>query len=1013
MPVPCDKFPIVSRALFCEYARMNTSRPAPGRFFLKVLCLAAILIPRAQTALALGETNFVGNVSVPGGFALFDHGPATILVGTNDWAGVVRAANDLSADINRVAGKSSAVVNDMKSAGANVVIIGTIGKSDIIDWLIRERKIDISDISNRWESFFLQVVPQPFPGIENALVICGSDKRGTIYGIYDLSEQIGVSPWYYWADVPPKHHGQLFVKPGKFVQGPPSVKYRGIFLNDEAPDLSNWVREKYGTVPGMPGVANFGEGFYTNLFELMLRIRANYLWPAMWNNAFNEDDTNNPALADEYGIVMGTSHQEPMMRAQKEWDRGLGRQYGSWNYARIPDVVSNFWREGIERNKDYENLITIGLRGANDTPMAQGGPEANRTLLEKIVADQRTILADVVNPDVTRVPQVWCLYKEVMDYYNAGMRVPDDVTLLWAEDNWGDVRHLPTLEERKRSGGAGIYYHFDYHGGPRNYQWINSDPISKIWDQMSLAKQYGADRVWIVNVGHFKGYELPTEFFMSLAWDTPRWTNDKLGEFTRLWAEREFGPEHAGEIAEIVSAYTQFNGRRKPELLDASTYSLVNYGEFEKVVADYEALAAKAEKIGAELPPESRDAFYELVLFPVKASAGLNTMYLAAAKNRLYAAQGRASANDFAAQTRELFAAQTNLTDYFNRTFAGGKWDHFMDQPYIGYTSWNEPRQGNNLGAVRLREIQVPDEAAMGVAVEGSEMAVTNGELSLPEFDSFNQQTYYIDVFNKGNTNFEFKATASEPWIFVTRDHTGDKVIWEMVNANGRGGTIVKDQRLWIGVNFGNMEGGFIKAPKGSTNGIIKITGAGSEVTVHVNAFNPTNVTRDSLQGFVEGGGCVSIEAEHFTKKSDAGANRWIKIPDYGHTLSAMRADGPADVQATPGKDSPCLEYKMYLFSTGKVEVASTVGPTLNFIPGRPLRYAVSFDDETPQIVTIVPANFNAQNGNRDWEESVRDNGRLHARLPHLENLDGGSRRCCGKDRRQHRWSEAKLSRPA
>ena len=296
-------------------------------------------------------------------------------------------------------------------------------------------------------------------------------------------------------------------------------------------------------------MANYNRQFYTNLFELILRLKGNYLWPAMWNNAFNEDDPENSRFADEYGIVMGTSHQEPMLRAQKEWDRRYQKTLGSWNYAKNPDVLENFWREGIRRNKDYESLITIGLRGANDTEMAPGGPEANMALLAKIVEVQRKIIAEEMNPDVTKVPQLWCLYKEVQDFYNAGMRVPDDVTLLWAEDNWGNVRRLPTAEERKRSGGAGVYYHFDYHGGPRSYQWINTSPIAKIWDQMSLAKQYGADRIWIVNVGHFKGYEFPLEYFMNLAWDTSRWTNDNLNEFTRLWAEREFGPAHAKDIA--------------------------------------------------------------------------------------------------------------------------------------------------------------------------------------------------------------------------------------------------------------------------------------------------------------------------------------------------------------------------------------------------------------------------------------------------------------------------------
>lgn len=916
-----------------------------GRFLAALFALVLL----SQKTFALGEVSLVRGNSKLGNFTLYDNTPATILVSSSDWPGVLRAANDLSADVNRVTRKTPAIFNDAKSACKNCVIIGTIGKSEFIDQLIQAGKISVSEISNKWESFFLQTVSNPFPGIDNALVICGSDKRGTIYGVYDLSEQIGVSPWYFWVDAPAKHHDRLFVKSGKFVHGPPSVKYRGIFLNDEAPDLTGWVREKFGSVPGYPGAANYGRGFYTNLFEVILRLRGNYLWPAMWSNAFNEDDPENARLADEYGVVMGTSHQEPMLRSQQEWDRGLGKKHGNWNYndTNQQPVLQEFWREGVRRNKDFESIITMGLRAENDSAQ-----ELGKDLTGQVIDAQRKILAEEINPDLTRVPQLWCLYKEVMGYYNEGLRVPDNITLLWAEDNWGNVRRLPTAEERQRSGGAGVYYHFDYHGAPRNYQWLNTSPIAKVWDQLSLARQYGADRIWIVNMGHFKGCEFPLEFFMHLAWDTPRWTNDNLDEYTKLWAQREFGKEHADEIAGVISTCTKFNGRRKPELLAPDTYSLVNYGEFEKVVADYEALAGHAQNISDELPSESRDAFYELVLFPTKASAGLNAMYLAAAKNILYARQGRASANDVAAQTRGLFSAETNLMNYFNHEFAGGKWNHFMDQNFIGYTTWDAPRR-NNLGTIRFGHVTPSDEAAMGVAVEGSETAVTNGETSLPQFDAFNQQKYFIDVFNKGKSLFGFSAKTSVPWILLSENS----------------GAVEKDKRIIASVDWS-------KVPAGKNAGEIKISGAGGEVTVKISAFNPTEVTRDSLQGFVEGDGCVSIEAEHFTKNSDAGANRWIKIPNYGHTLSAMRADGPVDVQATPGKNSPCLEYRMYLFNTGKVEVNSTVGPTLNFMPGRALRYAVSFDDKTPQVVTIVPANYNASNGNRDWEESVKNNCR-------------------------------------
>jgi hypothetical protein len=940
--------------------------PRIRRFFIASV-LAAVAW---EASAAVGENRYVDFGAQARGFPLVTAGRAAVLqVDAQDYAGVLRAAHDLQADIARVTGITPELVPEGANAPGPVVLVGTIGQSRAIDRLIRERKIDVTPISGKWESFLIQVVDRPAPGIDHALVIAGSDKRGTIYGVYDLSEQIGVSPWYWWADVPSEHHDTLVVQPGRFVHGPPAVKYRGIFLNDEAPDLTNWVKAKFGTVPlradpPIPtGIANYGHEFYARIFEVILRLRGNYLWPAMWNNAFNEDDPDNARLADEYGVVMGTSHQEPMLRAQKEWDRRYLATIGTWNYAQQPDLLENFWREGIRRNKNFESIVTLGLRGANDTEMAPGGPEANRELLEKIVGVQRQILREEVNPDLTKVPQLWCLYKEVQDFYEAGMRAPDDVTLLWAEDNWGNVRRLPTADERKRRGGAGIYYHFDYHGGPRSYQWLNTSPLAKIWDQMSLAKQYGADRVWIVNVGHFKGYELPTEYFLSLAWDPNRWTNDNVSEFTRLWAAREFGPEHATAIAGILAQYTKYNGRRKPELLAPDTYSLVNYQEAETVVADFQAITAEAEAIYAALPAAKRDAFYQLVLFPTKASALVNELYLAAEKNALYARQGRASANDMAVATRNLFQQDLDLMADYNGAFAGGRWAHFMDQTHLGYTTWRDPPT-NTLNAIKLTEVTVPDAAALGVAVEGSEATwpaaangttgtpAASGDASLPKLDVLNRQRHYLEVFNRGKTPFDFTATASVPWI----------VLSEM------SGTVGPDVRLWVSIDWS-------KAPKGRASGEVKLAGAGGEVTVKVEALTPAGVTRESLQGFTEGEGFVSIEPEHYSKNHTAGANRWIRIEDYGRTLSGMRAEAPVDEPAaTPGKNAPCLEYRMYLFGRGPAEVTAITAPTLNFIPDRAVRYAVSFDEEKPQVVTLVPRGYKAQNGNREWEKSVGDN---------------------------------------
>jgi hypothetical protein len=929
---------------------------------LTVLLVPTLCLP--QLTFAIGGESYVRFENGKGRFPLSSSGKsAPLCVSSKDYPGVLLILKNFQNDIESVTDARPKILVDSLPHSKELVLVGTIGRSPMIDELVQEKKLDVKGIAGQWEAFLIQSVDMPFAGVHQALVIAGSDKRGTIYGMFDVSQRIGVSPWYWWADVPVKHHKDIFILRGRHTDGPPSVKYRGIFLNDEAPDLTNWILAKFGTVPvsqnpPIPrGVANYGHQFYTKLFELILRLKGNYVWPAMWNNAFNEDDPENPRLADEYGIVMGTSHQEPMIRAQKEWDRRYLHSLGTWNYAKYPDTLQNFWREGMRRNKNYESIITIGLRGANDTPMAPGGPEANMSLLEKIVGVQRNILAEEMNPDVTKVPQLWCLYKEVLDFYKAGMRVPDDVTLLWPDDNWGDIRRLPTAEERTRSGGAGVYYHFDYHGGPRSYQWINTDPIAKIWDQMSLAKEYGADRIWIVNVGHFKGYEFPLEYFMDLAWNTNRWTNSNINEYTRLWAEREFGPQYAEQIADIIARYTKYNGRRKPELLSPTTYSLVNYQEAERVVADFKSIATKAEKIYRKLPENMRDAFYELVLFPAKACEIVNELYVAAGKNALYFKQGRASANDEAANTRALFQADTSLMGYFNRTFKDGKWDHFMDQSHLGYTNWQDPPT-NSLRAIHLSEINVPDSAAMGVAIEGSESSWPDSAGTtavLPSFDVFNRQAHYIEIFNRGKKSFNFRTQAVEPWIRLSSTE----------------GKVGAQTRVWVSIDWS-------KAPEDGAQGTVRISGTGQNVMAKVDEFNPTAPERKSLGGFVEGEGFVSIQAEHYTKKTDFGTNRWIKIEDYGHTASAMRTTSRVYApSATPCKDSPCLEYRMYLFTAGKVDVEGIFSATLNFMPDRGLRYAASFDNETPVVVTLVPQDFSAQNGNRDWEKSVEDNGRV------------------------------------
>lgn len=603
----------------------------------------------------------------------------TVFYDKNEDSLVSIAVNLFTDDIKRVTGKRPQQLTKINKE-KNIIIIGTVEKCSFLRELEKNKKIDFSSLKGKWDGYMIQVVNNPFKGVDRALIIAGSNKRGAAYGALELTKQMGVSPWYWWADVPVKKKEQVFIKSNVNINDAPKVKYRGIFINDEAPALSGWVEENFG---------KFNHEFYTKVFELLLRNKANYLWPAMWGRAFNDDDKLNPILADKWGIVMGTSHHEPMLRAQEEWKR-----YGSgaWDYTKNEVVLKNFWKKGIENMASHESLVTIGMRGDGDEPMTEGTATA---LLERIVKDQRNIIEEVTGRPAEVTPQVWALYKEVQDYYDKGMRVPDDVTLLLCDDNWGNIRKLPARNEKERKGGYGIYYHFDYVGGPRNYKWINTNNIARVWEQMHLAWEYNVKQIWIVNVGDIKPMEFPISFFLDYAWNPDKWTPDNLRDYYIQWAKGQFGDTYAKEIGIVLREYGQLASRRKPELVDENTYSIENYDEAFRVVNEYKKLLEKAEKIEKQLPKDYKDAYYQLVLHPIQANENLHRMYVAVALNKKYASQNNAKANVYADLVKELFIKDSLISKQYNKELSGGKWNHFMDQTHIGYTSWFDPK--NNI----------------------------------------------------------------------------------------------------------------------------------------------------------------------------------------------------------------------------------------------------------------------------------------------------------------------------
>ncbi len=881
-------------------------------FMLCISCSTSI----NKTDLADDANNYVLTSDQPQSFRISNQQQVSpIIISTSDYSGIKKVAKLFQKDILQVSGLSPDLFHDSLPTTEQIILIGTIEKNPLIKQLINKGKINTKDIIGKWETSLIEVIENPFPNIKKALVITGSDKRGVIYGMFDVSRKIGVSPWYWWADVPVKKKDQIFIKKGRYNLGEPKVKYRGIFLNDEAPALSGWADEKFG---------GFNHLFYDKVFELILRLKGNYLWPAMWGSAFYDDDPMNGELANEYGIVMGTSHHEPLGRAHTEWSR-----YGSgaWDYTKNKDTLDKFWQGGMQRMKDWDKIVTVGMRGDGDESMSE---ETNTELLERIVANQRKIIEEVTGTQTEKTPQLWALYKEVQEYYDEGMRVPDDVTLLLCDDNWGNVRRLPDLYAPKRNGGYGMYYHFDYVGGPRNYKWLNTKIIPRIWEQMHLCYEYGVDQIWIVNVGDLKPMELPISFFLDYAWNPESIPLEKLDYYTTSWAQEQFGDQYAHQIANILDLYTKYNGRRTPELLYSDTYSLTNYREFERVTNDYKTLTKKSTDIFNQIPSNKKDAYYQLVHFPVLACANLYELYYSHAKNLLYAKQERHLTNQTANTVEELFSNDAELAEYYHTMVSKGKWNHMMSQTHIGYSYWQQPEV--NIMPQTIR-INIPKKAALGVGVEGSEKSwpLDKGPLKLPEFDAINDQHFRIDIFNKGEDKFHYQILTTDNWV-------------EIAESEGE----VSDQKqIEVSIKWSKLKKG-----RHHTKIIVK-SDNNEEAVIWVSALK---VGDNDLNGFIERNGYVSMEANHYTSKLENEQIVWKEIKGLGKTASAMTTFPVTKSLLSNIEANPHLVYDFYLLHSPKneeVEVTVYLSPTLNFKGKEGLQFALSVDDQKPVVVNM------------------------------------------------------------
>ncbi len=882
---------------------------------------------------------------------VFNKTPAGICYDQNDYKVVEIAVSLLAGDIESVTGIKPSVHTDLEQASGSIVIVGTIGHNGLIDQLINEGKINSAAIAGQWETYALQIIDKPYENIDSALVIFGSDRRATAYGVFELSKQIGVSPWYWWADVPIQKKTNLVIKKGFYTDGPPSVKYRGIFINDEDWGLKPWASKTFD-----PQLGDIGPKTYRKVFELLLRLKANHCWPAMHEctKPFNYY-ADNKQVADDYAIVMGSAHCEPLLfNNATEWDTST---MGDWRYDINKENVYKVLDKRVSENGKFENVYTVGMRGLHDRQMRGNLKLEERiALLQQVFTDQREILTKHIDKKITEIPQVFIPYKEVMTLYNNGLKVPQDVTLMWVDDNFGYIRRLSDPLEIKRPGGGGVYYHLSYLGPPHEYLWLYSTAPALVWEEMTKAYNFNARQVWIANIGDIKPGEYGMSFFLDLAWDINVVDHSNISSHLSKWLAAIFGRENSDELTAIMKEFYALSFERKPEFMsfgaefsfydwmalwEDTEYSFVNYREAQRRLERFEAISDKAVKLYEKMPDNLKPAYFELVYYPVVASNYMNHKILLAQKNRWYARQQRNCTNEIARQVKDYYNRIQAVTEQYNQLL-DGKWKYMM--------SVEQKKMAVYYRMPPLRTIEVAKKAEMGLFVEGcTPNKGTDYTYVLPCFNPIYDEEYFIEIFNKGKTPFKWKASPTAKWIKLSKSK----------------GKIDTQERIFVSIDWSAV-------PKQEVlKGAINIQGAGSKQKVYVNCFNPAAPAKDKLKGlFAENDGIISISAENFSRKVESGGISWNVIDGLGLTgKSVMMLPLVVDPIYNFDPNTPRLEYDIYTYNCGIAEIHSFVLPVFPINSFRNAQYAVSIDDERPQSIDIGVPEYSAQ-----WKENVRRN---------------------------------------
>lgn len=915
----------------------------------------------------------VSETARPGDFPLLSRQAAAVIYTDKTDATVVSvAANALKNDVKLVTGIAPEVTTSSKINSQFCILIGTIGKSNRIDRLVRSNKISVAEIKDKWETFSISIVENPQPGIKQALVIAGSDPRGTAFGVFELSKMIGVSPWYWWADVHPKPKKEIYIK-GTMVSSPPSVKYRGIFLNDEDWGLQPWAAKTYEQETG-----DIGPKTYARIFELLLRLKANLIWPAMHpsTKAFYHYPDNEKVAAD-YSIVVGSSHAEPMLRNNvSEWTKDMGH----FNYLTNRDKVHNYWESRVKESKNNDAVYTLGMRGVHDSGM-EGVKSVKEAipLLEGIIQDQRNLLQKYINPNVKAVPQVFTVYKEVLDIYDGGIKLLEDITLVWPDDNYGYIQRLNNEKENERAGGSGVYYHASYWGRPHDYLWLSSTHPGLMREEMMKAYQTKSDRLWVLNVGDIKPAEYNMQLFLDMAYKAEPF---KESSYTKKhlshWVSGIFGDENTSQITDVLWQYYQLAFERKPEFMGWSqtepttktnytAYNHFYYGdEAQKRIDRYEELAAAVKNLRSKIKAGNADAFYQLVYYPVTGAALMNKKFLYRDKAMWYAKQNRASAADYAILAKQAYDDIVKETRYYNTELSGGKWKNMMSM---------NPRDLPVYQAPDLPTTSIDPSGTWSIAPEGfvnkdSALVAKPGMgFILPTFNRLSDKRYFIDVFLSAAETLNW-TSKTEPWVRLSQTSG---------TLNPQPGK--KEQRIWVGIDWNKVD---------RKSGVISFSANGKKLDVAVNVNQEVVARLETFKGFVEDNGYIAIPASKFSRKEGKAGQHWTIINDLGHNGQSLMASPLQGIkipdlklQAPQLQNNAFVEYDFYTLTASLPRLSVYTLPTHPVNNNYRMRYAVAVDNGPLKVV-----DFKTQGRSEEWKQNVLRNSAI--KTIHIERLNPG-----------------------